>query len=71
VTLEVLESTPVSTDEQITVTRSFEPAVVPGDWQDLPGVVAWRQVLQPGQTARFSAEYVISHPKDLAVIERK
>ena len=71
VTLEVLESTPVSTDEKITVTRQFTPAPQPGDWQDQPGVVAWTQTLAPGQKARFSAEYLIGHAKDLPVIERR
>ena len=71
VTLEVLESTPVSTDEKITVTRQFTPAPQPGDWQDQPGVVAWTQTLAPGQKARFSAEYLIGHAKDLQVIERR
>ena len=71
VTLEVLESTPVSTDEKITVTRQFSPAPQPGDWQDQPGVVAWTQTLAPGQKARFSAEYLISHAKELQVIERR
>jgi uncharacterized protein (TIGR02231 family) len=71
VTLEVLESTPVSTDEKITVTRQFTPAPQPGDWQDQPGVVAWTQTLAPGQKARFGAEYLIGHAKDLPVIERR
>lgn len=71
VTLEVLEATPVSTDERITVTRQFAPAPQPGDWQDQPGIVAWTQTLAPGQKARFSAEYVIGHAKDLPVIERR
>ena len=71
VTLEVLESTPVSTDEKITVTRQFTPAPQPGDWQDQPGVVAWTQTLAPGQKARFGAEYLIGHAKELQVIERR
>ncbi|WP_338416174.1 DUF4139 domain-containing protein [uncultured Sphaerotilus sp.] len=71
VTLEVLESTPVSTDEKITVTRQFTPAPQPGDWQDQPGVVAWTQTLAPGQKARFSAEYLIGYAKELQVIERR
>jgi hypothetical protein len=71
VTLEVLESTPVSTDEKITVTRQFTPAPQPGDWQDQPGIVAWTQTLAPGQKARFSAEYLIGHAKELQVIERR
>lgn len=69
--LEVLEASPVSSDEQITVTRQFEPAVLPGNWQEQPGIVVWATSLAPGQTARFSAEYLISHPKDLAVTDRR
>jgi uncharacterized protein (TIGR02231 family) len=69
--LEVLEATPVSTDEKITVTRQFDPAPRPGDWQDQPGIVAWTLTLAPGQSQRFSADYVVSHPKDLAVSEQR
>jgi hypothetical protein len=69
--LEVLEASPVSADEQITVTRQFEPAVMPGNWQDQPGIVVWAQTLAPGQSARFSADYVISQPKDLTVSDRR
>ena len=69
--LEVLEATPVSTDEKITVTRQFDPAPREGDWQEQPGIKAWAVTLAPGQTQRFTAEYVISHPKDLAVTEQR
>ncbi len=71
VELEVLESTPVPTDAQITVARKFDPAPQPGDWKEQPGIVAWRQTLTAGQKARFSAEYTIGHPKDLPVVERR
>jgi uncharacterized protein (TIGR02231 family) len=71
IALEVLEATPVATDEQISVTRSFDPAPRPGNWQDQPGIVAWAVTLAPGQTARFVAEYVISAPKDLPVSEQR
>lgn len=69
--LEVLEASPVSADEQITVTRQFEPAVLPGNWQDQPGIVVWAQTLAPAQSARFSADYVISQPKELTVSDRR
>ena len=69
--LEVLEATPVATDEQITVTRQFDPAPRPGNWQEQPGIVAWTTTLAPGQRARFTAEYVISYPKDLPVSEQR
>ena len=69
--LEVLEAGPVSTNEQITVTRQFQPAVQPGAWQDQPGIVAWAMTLDPGASARFSAEYRISHPKELSVFQQR
>lgn len=71
VDLQVLEASPFSTDEQISVTRQFNPAVLPGWWQDQPGVVAWAQSLAPGQSARFAADYLISHAKDLPINERR
>lgn len=71
VALEVLESGPVGTDAQISVTRQFEPAPQPGDWNGQPGVIAWRQTLGAGRKTRFGAEYLISHPKDMPVIERR
>jgi hypothetical protein len=68
--LRVLEASPVSNDEQISVTRQFNPAPQPGYWLDQPGIVAWTQSVAPGQTARFGADYTITYPKDLAVSER-
>lgn len=71
VQLEVLEATPVATDEKISVTRQFDPAPRAGNWQDQPGVVAWALTLAPGQTQRFTAEYLISHPKDMPITESR
>ena len=34
-------------------------------WRQQPGIVAWRRTLEPGQTASFSADYLVSHPKDV------
>lgn len=71
VNLEVLEATPVSTDAQITVSRRFDPEPESGARQDLPGVVAWRHTLAPAAKVRFSAQYLITRPKDLQLIERR
>ena len=71
VLLEVLEASPVSEDERIVVTRQFDPAPQPGDWQDQPGIVAWQQTLAPGQKARYTADYTIASPKDLRVFDRR
>ena len=68
--LQVLEASPVSTDEQIKVERQVSPALSTDQWDDQDGVLAWTQRLEAGRTARFSASYVISYPKDLQVIER-
>lgn len=69
--LQVLEATPVSTDERISVSRKLTPAPTLESWEDQPGVVAWEQTLGIGATARFSADYVISYPKDSAISERR
>ncbi|CAD5372516.1 conserved exported hypothetical protein [Rubrivivax sp. A210] len=71
VQLEVLEATPVSTDEKITVARQFSPEPQAGDWQEQPGIKAWRQTLAPGQKQRFTADYLISHPKDMPISESR
>jgi uncharacterized protein (TIGR02231 family) len=71
VLVEVLEASPVSTDERIAVTRKFEPAPRDGDWQDQPGIVAWNLTLAPGASQRFTAEYTISHPRELSVSESR
>lgn len=71
ISLQVLEASPVSTDDKITVQRSFTPATDDGEWQDQAGVVVWTRTVAAGDKARFSAEYVISAPKELAVIDRR
>lgn len=71
VEIEVLDSSPVPTDEQITVVREFDPQPQTTQWNEQPGIVAWRQRLTPGQTARFSASYRLSYPKDMPLLERR
>lgn len=69
--LQVLEASPVAQDERISVTRQFTPEPQTSAWRQQPGVVAWRRILEAGQTAQFSADYVISHPKDLVLQESR
>jgi uncharacterized protein (TIGR02231 family) len=71
IALEVLEASPVSSDERIEVTRQFDPAPRAGLWQDQPGVIVWARSLAPGETARFGAEYVITSPKDLPLFDQR
>jgi uncharacterized protein (TIGR02231 family) len=69
--LQVLEASPVSTDERISVTRQFNPALTLDPWQDQPGLIAWEQRLAPAATARFQADYVITLPKDSPLSESR
>ena len=39
-------------------------------WNDQPGTVLWAQPLPAGATQRFSAEHVITWPKDARLRER-
>jgi uncharacterized protein (TIGR02231 family) len=71
VDLQVLEASPVSTDERISVTRQFNPAPTLDPWQDQPGLIAWEQRLAPAATARFQADYVITLPKDSPLSESR
>jgi uncharacterized protein (TIGR02231 family) len=65
--IEILEATPVSQAEGIKVTARFSPEPASRDWEHREGVIAWQQMLKPGESARFSADYVITFPKDARV----
>jgi uncharacterized protein (TIGR02231 family) len=65
--IEVLESTPVGTDADIKVEQSFSPQPTEKAWKDKRGVVAWTQTLAPGKSAKFTADYKVSYPKDARV----
>ncbi|MDT8999555.1 DUF4139 domain-containing protein [Paucibacter sp. APW11] len=67
ITLQLLEAAPAPRHEDIRVQTQFKPAVSEQDWHKLPGMVLWRQDLTPGQSQRFSAEYLISYPKDARI----
>ncbi|QCB48361.1 DUF4139 domain-containing protein [Hydrogenophaga sp. PAMC20947] len=69
--LQVLESAPVSVDEKVEVGTRFEPQPETTTWHEQPGVALWSQPLAAGQTARFTANYTISYPKDANLQERR
>ncbi|MEX8519184.1 MAG: mucoidy inhibitor MuiA family protein [Leptothrix sp. (in: b-proteobacteria)] len=69
--LQLLEATPVSTDERISVSKKLNPAPTLEAWQEQPGVAAWERTLGAGASARFSAEYTITYPKDSSISERR
>jgi hypothetical protein len=67
VELLVLESSPVSTNDQIKVEAKFEPKPTSENWEERQGVVAWARAIAPNETLKFSVTYAIGYPKDGAV----
>ncbi|QEA13106.1 DUF4139 domain-containing protein [Comamonas flocculans] len=68
ITLQVLDSAPVSRNEAITVQSRYEPKPQDDNWGGKGGV-AWQQELDAGASAVFSARHVIGHDKDVRVRE--
>jgi uncharacterized protein (TIGR02231 family) len=65
--IEILEAMPVTRAEDIKVRATFSPEPAARDWEHREGVVAWQQTLKPGENARFSADYVVTYPKDARI----
>lgn len=63
----MLEASPVSQHADVRIEMTFSPEPQPGDWQEQPGIRAWRVTLAPQQTQRFSARYKLSAPADAQV----
>lgn len=64
VELLVLESSPVSSSDEIAVRASFEPVPTTENWEQRRGVVAWEKKLAPRETGKFLVNYSIEHPKE-------
>lgn len=62
--VQVLEAAPVSVDEQVRITARFTPEPAELAWNRQPGMAQWRFDLPAGQSARLTADYTISYPKD-------
>jgi uncharacterized protein (TIGR02231 family) len=71
VALQVLEASPVSVDEKVSVKAQFDPQPTSQAWSDQPGVVLWSTRLEPGKAARFTADYEVSYPKDAQLQESR
>jgi uncharacterized protein (TIGR02231 family) len=69
--LQVLEASPVSVDEKVDVETRFTPQPETSTWNEQPGIAMWRQSMAAGQTARFTADYAISYPKDARLQENR
>jgi len=64
ITLQLIEAAPVSQHEDIKVQTQFSPAPTTQAWRKQPGFVLWELPLAAGASQRFTAEYVISAPKE-------
>lgn len=67
VTLQLIEAAPLAQHEDIKVQTQFSPTPTTLSWRDQPGLVLWEQPLPAGATQKFTADYVISAPKDAPV----
>ncbi len=67
VTLQLVEAAPVSQHEDIKVQAQFTPAPTTQAWRQQPGLVLWQLPLAAGASQRFTADYVISAPKEAQV----
>lgn len=65
--VQILEATPVSQSDDIKVRSTFSPEPAKRDWEHRPGVIAWEQTIPAGGSTRFSADYLITYPKDARV----
>lgn len=66
-TLQLVEAAPVAQHEDIKVQAQFSPAPLTQAWRKQPGLVMWELPLAAGASQRFTAEYVISAPKEAQV----
>lgn len=63
----VLEPTPVSQSDKVSVKIAFDPEPNVRDWERRRGLVGWERSLKPNETARFKVDYVIDYPKEGSV----
>jgi uncharacterized protein (TIGR02231 family) len=64
----VLESSPVSTSDQIKVQASFDPKPQVENWEEHQGVVAWERSIAPNETVKITVNYTIAYPREGAVV---
>lgn len=70
ITLQVLDAAPVSEHEDVQVESRYQPAPTSQAWNQQPGTMLWEQALAAGGTQQFSAEHLISWPRDAQLRER-
>lgn len=70
IAVQVLEASPVSTDDKVKVTATFAPQPAEREWNKQPGMALWRFDLAAGQSARVAADYSVSYPKEAQITWR-
>jgi hypothetical protein len=60
----VLESSPVSTSEEIHVQPVFLPVPTVTNWDEKQGVVGWQKTLAANEQMKIKVDYDISYPKE-------
>lgn len=60
----VLESSPVTTSDEVKVHARFDPMPAVQAWEQRRGVVAWKKTLGASEAASFNVEYRIDFPKE-------
>jgi uncharacterized protein (TIGR02231 family) len=60
----VLEPTPVSQSDKVTVKVALTPEPTVKEWEHRRGLVGWEKTLKPNETTRFDVDYVIDYPQD-------
>lgn len=64
VDLLLLESSPVSTSDEVKVQAAYNPQPTTMAWEQRRGVVGWETVIDPNQALKFSLDYTIAYPKE-------
>jgi beta-lactamase class D len=64
----VLESSPVSTSDQVEVQASFDPKPQVENWENRQGVVAWERSIAPNETVKIAVSYAVSYPREVTVV---
>lgn len=64
IALQVLDSAPVSRNEQIKVQSQYSPQPATTTWNAQNGMVAWEQNLAARSTAQFRATHQIRFPEN-------
>lgn len=62
--IELFESSPVSTSDEIKVQAAYNPLPTIENWEQRQGVVVWEKTLAPNETLKFGVEYIIVYPQE-------